>query len=129
MLRRNKKQYFYNLRFSPQKEFWKAIKLINKQDTTIPALWDSCTPVTSNVAKAELLNSFFYECFNHLFPPLIDPVPLDPETCPASILCSEEVLNFLYSLDGNKSTGLDGVSAVMLKQTAISIAPSLRAHK
>jgi hypothetical protein len=48
MLRRNKKQYFYNLRFSSQKEFWKAIKLINKQDTTIPALQDSTTPINSN---------------------------------------------------------------------------------
>ena len=44
MLRRNKKQFFYNLRFSSQKEFWKAVKLINKQDTTIPALQDGTTP-------------------------------------------------------------------------------------
>ena len=100
--------------------------MINKQDTTIPALWDGSTPVNSNDAKAELLNSFFYECFNHSFPPLGDPVPLDPETCPASILCSEEeILDLLCSLDGNKSTGLDEISAVMLKQTAVSIAPSL----
>ena len=36
-----------------------------------------------------LLNSYFYECFNHYFLPLSDPVPLDPETCPAFILCTE----------------------------------------
>ena len=126
LLRRNKKQFLYNLRFASQKEFWKVIKLINKQDTAIPALWDGNAPVTSNEAKAELLNSFFYECFNHSFPPLSDPVPLDPETCPTSILCTEEqVYDLLCSLDTTKSTGLDGVSAFMLKQTAASIAPSL----
>ena len=47
---------------SSQKEFW---KLINKQGTTIPVLWDGSTPVTLNGAKAELLISHFYECFNH----------------------------------------------------------------
>ena len=108
------------------KGIWKVIKLINKQDTAIPALWDGRASVTSNEAKAEVLNSFFYECFNHSFPPLSDPVPLDPKTCPASILCTEEhVYDLLCSLDTTKSTGLDGVSAVMLKQTAASIAPSL----
>ena len=33
MLQRNKRQHFYKLRFSPQKEFWKAVKVINKYKT------------------------------------------------------------------------------------------------
>ena len=91
------------------------MKLVNTQYTTIPALQDGTTSVTSNGAKAELLDSFFYEYVNHLFPPLGDPVPLDPETCPASILCTEEeVLDLLCTFDSTKLTGLDGVSAVML---------------
>ena len=126
MLRQNKQQYFYNLWFATHKDFWKAVKLINKQDTSIPALWDGSASVTSNIAKAELLNSYFYECFNHLFPPLNNPTPLDPQTCPASILCTEEqVTELLRSLETTKSTGLDGVSALMFRQTAFSIAPSL----
>ena len=62
----------------------------------------------------------------HSFLPLNDPAPVDPEDCPASILHTEEqVMELLCSLDTTKSTGLDGVSALMLKQTAFSIAPSL----
>ena len=59
MLQLNKRQYFYKLKFSSCKEFWKAIKVINKQDTTIPALWDGNTSITSNCAKAELFNEYF----------------------------------------------------------------------
>ena len=92
MLRWNKRQYFYSLQFATQKDFWKAIKVINKQDTSIPALWDGNTSVTSNNAKAELLNSYFYECFNHSFPPLSNPISLDSDGCSASILCTEEQL-------------------------------------
>ena len=73
MLRRNKRQYFYNLRFATNKDFWKAIKVINKQDSSIPTLRDGDTSVTSNVAKAELLNSFFYKCFCHSSLPLSNP--------------------------------------------------------
>ena len=126
MLRRNKRQYFYNLQFATQKDFWKAVKVINKQDTSIPVLWDGSASITANNAKAELLNSYFYECFNHSFPPLSNPTPLDPDSCPDSILCTEErVTELLCSLETTKSTGLDGVSAIMLKQTAASIVPSL----
>ena len=126
MLRRDKRQYFYNLRFATNKQFWKAIKVINKQDTSIPALWDGHTSATSNIAKAELLNSYFYECFNHTSPSLNNPDPLDPKSCPINILCTEEqVIEMLCSLETTKSTGLDGVSAIMLRQTASSIAPCL----
>ena len=95
---------------------------VNKQDTTIPALWDGSTSITSNDAKAEFVNSYFYEYFNHSFLPLNDPAPVDPEDCPASIRCTEEqVMELLCSLNTTKSTGLDGVSALMLKQTAFPV--------
>ena len=104
MLRRDKQHYFYNLRFAMNKHFWKAIKVINKQDTSIPALWDGDRSVTSNIAKAEILNSYFYKCFNHSSLPLSNPVPLDPENCSTSILCTEEqVLEMLCSLETTKS--------------------------
>ena len=79
--------------------------------------------VTSSITKAELLNEYFYKCFSHSSPPLCNPVPLDPESCPASLLCTEQqILEMLCSLVTTKSTSLDGVSAFMLRQTAPSIA-------
>ena len=77
------------------------------------------------ITKAPIYN-YFYECFNHSFPSLSNPAPLDPSDCPASILCTEEfVREMLYSLNPAKSIGLDGVFAFMLKSTATVIAPSL----
>ena len=126
LLRRGKRQYFYNLQFSTNKEFWKAINVINKQDSSIPTLWDNDTPVASSSGKADLLNCYFHDCFNHSFPPLKNPTPLDPIGCPASMLCTEEEISeLLHNLNPAKSTGLDGVSANMLKSTATSIAASL----
>ena len=62
-----------------------------------------------------------------LFLPLITwQPPLDPNSCPASILCTkEQITELLLSLNPAKSTGLDGVSVTKLKSTALSIAPSL----
>ena len=126
LLRRSKRQYFYNLKYRNHKELWKAVKLINKRDTNIPALWDGHTLLNSNADKANLLNQYFYDCFNRSFPPLSTPTALSPSECPESIQCTEdEVTDLLNSLNPAKSTGLDGVSAIMLKSTALSIAPSL----
>ena len=109
-----------SIRFDTNKDFWKAIKVINKQDSSIPTPWDGDTSVTSNVAKAELLNSFFYKCLCKSSLLLSNLVPLDLESCPVSILCTEEqVLEMLCSLETSKSTGLDGVSTYMLRQTAL----------
>ena len=46
--------------------------------------------------------------------------------CPAEMLCTEdEVAHLIMSMDSNKANGPDGVSARMLKGTALAIAPSL----
>ncbi len=100
--------------------------MINKQDSNIPTLWDNDTPVASSSGKADLLNRYFHDCFNHSFPPLKNPTPFDPTGCPASILYTEEeIFELLHNLNPAKSTGLDGVLANMLKSTATSIAASL----
>ena len=126
ILRLNKQQYFHKLQFSNQKDFWKAIKVLNKQDSTIPTLWEDNIPVTTSSGKADVLNRFFQDCFNRSFPPLEDSVSLDPSNCPESILCTEEeIADLLLSLNPAKSTGLDGISATMFKSTACAIAPSL----
>ncbi len=74
-----------------------------------------------------MLNEFS-TCFNKAVP------PLSPSTYPfgsdntisEDLLCTdEEIYFFLSSLDTNKATGPDGISAQMLKATAGSIAPSV----
>ena len=125
-LRKSKSKYFQNLGKSTQKEFWKAVKLIRKQECSIPALKDGSTLVTSNSSKAQLLNEFFHNCFNDSFSPLTNPTLLDTSRCPPQLLITEEeVTDLLLSLDPAKSTGLDKISAVMLRSTAAFIAPSL----
>ena len=80
--------------------------------------------------EAELLNNFFFGYFNHNVPPLVrsdtDCEYIDPAACPEDILCIDDfVLDQLTSLDVTKATGCDGISARMLKSTALSITPSL----
>ena len=101
------------------------MKLLNKQDSSVPTLSDdSGTPVTSNFAK---LNNFFYDCFNHALPPLQDELQrCNPDSCPEELLCTvEEIEELLLTLKTDKSTGPDNVSPRMLKSTAHSIAPSM----
>jgi len=79
-----------------------------------------------------MLNNYFSTCFNTSVPPLLQ---LDGEsqayiefgsTCPEDLLCTtEEVVSYIQALDANKASGPDGISTRMLKNTALSIAPSL----
>ena len=74
------------------------------------------------------MNDFFSSCFNEAQTPLniSDYNELEPELCPEQLLCDEDdVLEMLLSLDTTKSSGPDGISATMLKQTAVSIAPGI----
>jgi hypothetical protein len=64
-LRSAKRSYFQKLNPKKPKEFWRAIKYLNKQKTTIPTLVDDDNvEATSNSEKADMLNSFFSKCFN-----------------------------------------------------------------
>ena len=59
LLRNKKKEYFNTLATASNKEFWKTIKLLNKNRGTIPALqYHDCT-VSQDSEKAEVLNEFF----------------------------------------------------------------------
>ena len=52
--------------------------------------------------------------------------PVNPEDSCDSILCSEEeVYNLLHSLDTTKSNGDNDISAIMVKNTALSIAEAV----
>ena len=90
------------------------------------------TTIDSSANKADALNSYFYDCFNHSYPPLTSSDSdysfdeLHPKDCPQDLLCTEDAIyDLLTALDTTKSTGCDGISTKMLKFTADSITPTI----
>ena len=101
---------------------------MNQKNSSIPMLISDDIEITSPTDKATLLGDNFKNNFNTAIAPLNaeDLITVDPINCPADLLCSEdEVLDIILSLDTNKASGLDGVSARMLKETAYTISPML----
>ena len=45
------------------KRVWKAVKYLNEDQCSIPALIDHDTTVQTDIGKADLLNSFFFSCY------------------------------------------------------------------
>ena len=105
----------------------KSIKLLNKEDCSVPTLFSNGVEVSDNREKASLLNNFFYDCFNTKSPPLsVTPSNLSTSDCLPELLCSEaEVYDLIVGLDPSKSTGPDGISPKMLRGTVDAIVPSL----
>ena len=65
-----KSAYFKELNPKNPKEFWRAVKFLNKKQSSIPTLSkDSCVASTGP-EKANLLNAYISECFNRSVPPL-----------------------------------------------------------
>ena len=127
MLRLSKSKLFQRLRSLNYKEFWKSIKLLNKQESSVPTLFSNGTEVSDNREKAVLLNTYFYECFNNESVPLASHLPFLPlQDCPLDLLCNEaEIFDLIVGLDPNKSTGPDGISVTMLRRTVDAVVPSL----
>ena len=133
MLRNSKQSFFDRLNSADAKSFWKSIKLLNNQQSSVPVLQFNGTTAQSSTDKADALNNYFYSCFNHSCPPLSNSVDNDyvledlpPNECPTDLLCTEDsIFDLLAALDTSKSTGHDDISAKMLKCTAESITPSL----
>ena len=129
-IRYSKKAFLNRLHHVDPKTFWKMIKSISNQRTSIPILTCEDVEFTTDVDKAELLNKQFFSNFNHLHPSLLcnDPslTTTDPSECPDYLLCTEDqVYNLILSLDVSKATGADNISARMLKGTVSSITLSL----
>jgi len=123
-LRKKKSEFFNNLKPN-SKEFWRAVKVVQKQQSSIPTLSGN---ITDDKEKANVLNAHFSKCFNSAVPPLCaDDIPYcNPDECPEELLCcEEEVLALLHNLEVKKASGMDGISAHMLKATAHSIAPGI----
>ena len=127
LLHERKQHFFDKLDVnSDTKQFWRTMKILNRNSSTIPSL-QSKNNAAINTDKANALNSFFHRCFNYKFPPLTESpnvleLNLTAVNCPKQLLSTEElVYELLTTLDTNKSTRCDGVSANMLKKTACSI--------
>ena len=128
LMRESKQKYLKGLKFLNKKQFWKAVKNLNQQKTSIPTLSsEHGTNATPNHEKTEMLNNFSSNCFNHSAPPLsftdhddLDAVEL---TDMDDFLCTVEYVE--HQLDTSKANGPDGISARMLRETAKSIAPSI----
>ena len=130
MLRNAKQLFFDKLNAADTKTFWKTVRQLNQQHSSIPVLKDNGITVESSADKAALLNNYFYTCFNHSQISREHSTSsfdsLSPSDFPEDLLCNEDFTeNTLSNLDVAKSTGIDGVAAKMLKYTASSIAPSL----
>ena len=123
-LRCAKKQFFRNLNPSNTKDFWKSVKYLTKKDSIGTVIHEDHL-CKSDLDKANGINAFFSKCFNQSVPPICPTVSSSTEV-PTSLLCTEsQVYDLLRSLDTSKSSGPDGISARMLKNTARAIAPSI----
>ena len=123
-----KKAFFRKLNPKHSREFWKVYKALSSSFSTIPVLISGDSIARTNKEKAELLNNFFVSCFNTSHSPLqnSDPKTESSGDIPEDMLCSKEsICELLLSLDVSKSSGPDGISAQMLKHTAINIAPAV----
>ena len=126
LMRSAKSSYFQGLNPKDKKQFWKTIKYLNKQQSTIPTLNYQDTTAESNSEKVSLLNEFFSTCFNRDIPTLspanTSQHTLQYDLCPDELLCStDEILFLVKSLDLSKANRPDGVSAQMLKATATAL--------
>ena len=132
MLREAKNSHLNRLNVGSKKQFWKAVKVLSKQQSTIPTLHYQEATAETNYEKAAMLNEYFSSCFNTSVPPLSQ---LDEErqthtefesASSEDLLCTtEEILSYIQALDATKASGPDGISIKMLKYTATSVAPSL----
>ena len=64
MLRSSKQLFFDKLSNSDQKTFWKTVQLLNNKQSSIHSLQSNGNTIVSSSGKAELLNNFFFGCFN-----------------------------------------------------------------
>ena len=123
-MRDSKRNYFHNLAYSNTKDFWKTIKTLNKNKSTIPALQLGNCTAESDSEKAQMLNTFFASCWNTSEEPIKEEAYqcYDSPTHDDFRVTPEEVFSLINKLDTNKASGPDCISAHMLKATASSIA-------
>ena len=97
-----KAEYFRKLNPSNSKQFWKSLKYLNKQSSSIPTLNHNGSEYCADPEEANVLNSYFNKCFDLTVPPIF-PLTSNDEavyTCSPDILCTvEEVQHMLQKLE------------------------------
>ena len=125
-----KSTFFHKLSSSSlsSKDFWSLFKKSNKKSSSIPTLSFNGSSASTPFLKANMVYQFFCNCFNLSVPPLFTASgdPGSSEDCPSYLLCSNvEVAKLLLQIPFNTSTGPDGISACMLRETTYSISSPL----
>ena len=112
------------------KQFWSMYHSLTPNRERIPhTLSNGTISVESPTSKANLLNSFFSSCFSaapcdESLPITSPPSSIHPEL--SNIQCTDdEVDGLLCSLKTKTSSGPDGISSHMLRNTAYSISSTL----
>ena len=130
-IRSAKKKFFSNLSslVKTPKEFWSAYHSLLPNRQRIPAmLSNGSITAESTASKCDLLNCHFAEVFSDSSPDLSfnSPVPNPSPPELSNISCSrDEVLHLLSSIPRKTSSGPDGISSAMLRNTATAITSSL----
>ena len=65
-LKHTKKKYFSQL---CPKSFWKTVKVMTNENSTIPIIKDDSGNIISDEAAKATINNFFSTCFNEKIPP------------------------------------------------------------
>ena len=139
LVRRKRIQFFQKLPLllqSNSKKFWSVFKS-STNHSNIPSkiTWtqDSKSATADNpVDIANLLNRYFYSVFKpsdavneNFFPFASNEDASNPSTISDILLTVEEVNLVINKLDENKATGPDSIPALLLKNCAANISPSL----
>ena len=105
MIRSAKKNFFHSMTPS-SKQFWKIVKLHNKNQVSIPKLSNDNVHADTDREKAEVLNA---KCWNDSEPPLSEQTYDDSlnEFDIDDLLCTpDEIIHLINGLDTSKSTAV-----------------------
>ena len=108
------------------KRLWSYIKSKRKDQCGIPSLEKDNQTITDGFCKASILNDQSQSVFTDTNS--TPTVPLEGNTfphIPPINITTEGVLQLLQELDPHKASGPDGMPSKFLKETSVSIAPSL----
>lgn len=134
MQRQAKRNHFKNLRIPNAKRFGKALRYVKiiKNSCHLPTLQKDCImEATTNLSIATILNTAFTENFNRSIPCLsqhdFHNFSTNHSVCPDYLLCNEEEVLMILSLDTHTSSGPAwwNINSYAESYTATSTASSL----
>ena len=116
---------------SNPKCFWSYYSFRNKRNPIPDKVDYRGTSITDDLARAEAFNDYFKSIFkdhaNCTFPNTTPMCSYIPDLLEVIQVSSEEVVSLLSQLDTSKATGPDKLPAIILKNCAKSLSPSLSA--